>query len=45
VISALRMQSVEIDENGINEYFKKLGVGKDGKKKLDFEEFKKILTT
>jgi hypothetical protein len=35
------MQSIEIDERGIIEFFKN---SIDGQKKLNFEEFKKIIT-
>ena len=40
VINALRMQSIIIDENGINDFFKTLS---DSGNKLDFEDFKKIV--
>jgi hypothetical protein len=34
---------MEIDEKGINDYFKTLKTGEDGKKKLNFEDFKKLI--
>ena len=40
VISALRMQSIQIDEKGITEFFKNLG---ENERKLNFENFKKIV--
>jgi hypothetical protein len=37
------MQSIEIDEKGINEFFKNLKQ-EQGQIKINFEEFKKLVT-